>query len=153
MRVGDCVHVRHDATRDHTYGPANNEKRLAHDGRIGRITDFHDAHGYSFVVGFTDQTQTGFDIDELTVVTQRQWTDHVRQRVPVGSQLQEARATILLLTLLIRRLAHGGEGRTLDCCTHVCDHRCLGDDGHHAWPSPCARCRDLSCEQREEDSR
>lgn len=20
--------------------------------------------------------------------------------------------------------------------THVCDHRCLGDEGHHAWPSP-----------------
>ena len=83
MKVDDCVYVRHNADYDHEYGLGNSEKRLAHDQRVGRIVDFHDAHGYSFVVGFTDQQTAGYDIDELTVVTQRQWTDHVLDRVGV----------------------------------------------------------------------
>lgn len=25
-------------------------------------------------------------------------------------------------------------------CGHICDYRCLGESGHHAWSSPCKKC-------------
>jgi hypothetical protein len=89
-------------------------------------------------------------------------------------KLTEARTLIFELTLLARRLDHHGdaelpcvicehvfdahyedcpmwgvEGRVLDCCTHVCDQRCLGGE-HHALPSPCAKCASMSAREREE---
>lgn len=34
------------------------------------------------------------------------------------------------------KLARRREDETPKYAEHVCDTRCLGDDGHHAWPSP-----------------
>ena len=44
------------------------------------------------------------------------------------------KVTVTKILATLDALPDASEGRQSECAKHVCDERCMGENGHHAWP-------------------